>query len=81
MNGHTHGGTYTWRNIHTEGHTHGGTYIRKRHIHYTACVDVLNHLFDGLSTRWAGLVCSTKNLVNENGAHSLDKYRDFGRGA
>lgn len=31
--GHTYGGTYIQRNIHTEEHTLGGAYIWRRHIH------------------------------------------------
>ena len=50
-----------------KGHTHGGAYTRKRrrHSYHTGCVDVLNHLLDGLSTRYAGPVCSTKYRAYE----------------
>lgn len=67
---------------HKEEHTHGGV------IPCTSCVDVLNHLRDGTrsvcSTKnrayWPGPPDSQENLVNENGATCLIKYKDFGRG-
>ena len=77
-------------NIHTEGNAHKGTYTRSRHIHSTDCLNVLNHLLDGLSTRWTGPrlvdkkpsiwarpICLTRNLVDENRAHLLDKIKGF----
>ena len=66
MEGHINGRTYARRDIHMEEHRHGGV------IYCIECVDVLNHLLDGLSTRWTKPICSTGNLFNENGADSLN---------
>lgn len=68
MDEHTYGEECTWKSIHTEEHTHGGKYTWRGHIH---CRRFLT----------AYLFCLTRNSVNENGAHLLDKNKDFGWGA
>ena len=70
--GNAHAGIFTLR-IYMEDHTYGRTGTEVTYTLNKLCtLDVLNRLLNGICTRSAGPVCSTRNLVNRNGAHLLD---------